>query len=160
MDCNLPGSSVNGIFQARTLEWVAISFSRDMWRICPAYYYYAWVAETQRWSDLGKVSQWLRSKSFGQVFFLLRGMFFPGSLILCTLPLQFPGCLFYLSVYKFGRPLGNTDSRITCLCWSTRSHRCKTDFGRVSLPLTAPSKSPLFVWREVCLSVLDIPGSS
>ena len=28
MDCSLPGSSVLGIFQARVLEWVAISFSR------------------------------------------------------------------------------------------------------------------------------------
>ena len=28
MDCSLPGSSVHGILQARTLEWVAISFSR------------------------------------------------------------------------------------------------------------------------------------
>ena len=27
-DCNLPGSSVHGIYQARILEWVAISFSR------------------------------------------------------------------------------------------------------------------------------------
>ena len=27
-DCSLPGSSVHGILQARTLEWVAISFSR------------------------------------------------------------------------------------------------------------------------------------
>ena len=27
MDCSLPGSSVHGIFQARMLEWVAISFS-------------------------------------------------------------------------------------------------------------------------------------
>ena len=27
-DCSLPGSSVHGIFQARILEWVAISFSR------------------------------------------------------------------------------------------------------------------------------------
>ena len=27
MDCSLPGSSVHGIFQARVLEWVAISFS-------------------------------------------------------------------------------------------------------------------------------------
>ena len=27
MDCSLPGSSVRGIFQARVLEWVAISFS-------------------------------------------------------------------------------------------------------------------------------------
>ena len=28
MDCSLPGSYVHGIFQARILEWVAISFSR------------------------------------------------------------------------------------------------------------------------------------
>ena len=28
MDCSLPGSSVHGMFQARVLEWVAISFSR------------------------------------------------------------------------------------------------------------------------------------
>ena len=28
MDCNLPGSSVHGIFQARILEWVAMSSSR------------------------------------------------------------------------------------------------------------------------------------
>ena len=30
MDCRLPGSSVLGILQARILEWVAISFSRDL----------------------------------------------------------------------------------------------------------------------------------
>ena len=28
MDCSPPDSSVHGIFQARTLEWVAIPFSR------------------------------------------------------------------------------------------------------------------------------------
>ena len=28
MDCSLPSSSVHGIFQARVLEWIAISFSR------------------------------------------------------------------------------------------------------------------------------------
>ena len=28
MDCSLPGSSIHGIFQARVLEWVSISFSR------------------------------------------------------------------------------------------------------------------------------------
>ena len=27
-DCSLPGSSVHGIFQARVLEWGAISFSK------------------------------------------------------------------------------------------------------------------------------------
>ena len=30
MDCSLPGSSIHGIFQPRVLEWVAISFSRDL----------------------------------------------------------------------------------------------------------------------------------
>ena len=29
MDCNLPDSSVHGILQARILEWVAISYSRE-----------------------------------------------------------------------------------------------------------------------------------
>ena len=28
-DCGLPGSSVHGFPQARILEWVAISFSRE-----------------------------------------------------------------------------------------------------------------------------------
>ena len=30
MDCSLSGSSVYGIFQARVLEWIAISFSRGI----------------------------------------------------------------------------------------------------------------------------------
>ena len=29
MDCSLPGSSIQEIFQARVLEWVAIAFSRE-----------------------------------------------------------------------------------------------------------------------------------
>ena len=33
MDCSLPGSSVHGIFQARVLEWVAISFCRGSARL-------------------------------------------------------------------------------------------------------------------------------
>ena len=33
MDCSPPGSSVLGILQVRTLEWVAISFTRRIvWR--------------------------------------------------------------------------------------------------------------------------------
>ena len=30
MDCSLPGSSVHEILQARILEWVAMSFSREL----------------------------------------------------------------------------------------------------------------------------------
>ena len=29
VDCSLPGSSIHGFLQARILEWVAVSFSRD-----------------------------------------------------------------------------------------------------------------------------------
>ena len=31
MDCSPPGSSVHGIFQARVLEWGAITFSLFTW---------------------------------------------------------------------------------------------------------------------------------
>ena len=34
MDCSPPGSSIHGIFQARILEWVAISFSSTHMHIC------------------------------------------------------------------------------------------------------------------------------
>ena len=39
MDCSLPESSVHGIFQARVLKWVAISFCRgtSVSRIKPGY---------------------------------------------------------------------------------------------------------------------------
>ena len=31
VDYSLPGSSVHGIFQARVLEWSAITFSEEAW---------------------------------------------------------------------------------------------------------------------------------
>ena len=40
MDCNLPGSSVHGIFQARVLEWGAIAFSLMLAVDCQIYYQY------------------------------------------------------------------------------------------------------------------------
>ena len=33
MVCSPPGSSIHGIFQARILEWVAISFSMGLFKI-------------------------------------------------------------------------------------------------------------------------------
>ena len=36
MDCSLPGSSIHGIFHARVLEWVAISFSKVRVKITEA----------------------------------------------------------------------------------------------------------------------------
>ena len=46
IDCSLPGSSIHRIFQARVLEWVAISFSRgssrpkEQSRVCYIYLYW------------------------------------------------------------------------------------------------------------------------
>ena len=67
MDCNLPGSSVHGMFQARILEWVAISCFRGSsgprdrthissvscidWRIL-----YHWAT----WEDLSSRNCWLK----------------------------------------------------------------------------------------------------
>ena len=39
MDCSLPGFSIHGILQARTLEWVTISFSIPLCQI----YVYVWL---------------------------------------------------------------------------------------------------------------------
>ena len=33
MDCSLPGSSAQGIFQARVLEWGAIAFSSKVYNV-------------------------------------------------------------------------------------------------------------------------------
>ena len=45
MDCRPPGSSVHGIFQARILEWVVISFSRESSRPRD----WTWVSCIGRW---------------------------------------------------------------------------------------------------------------
>ena len=58
MDCSLPGSSVLGIFQARILEWVAISYSRlifltqgsDLSLLC----FLHWQADSLPLAPLGK----------------------------------------------------------------------------------------------------------
>ena len=46
MDCCPPGSSVQGIFQARTLEWVAISFSRGS-------------SQLRYWTQVSSITGWL-----------------------------------------------------------------------------------------------------
>ena len=47
MDCSLPGFSVRGILQARTLEWVAISFSNAWkWKVKVKSLSHAWLLVT------------------------------------------------------------------------------------------------------------------
>ena len=48
MDCSLPGSSVPGIFQARILEWVAISYSQES----------SWPRDLTRISCIG-IGRWI-----------------------------------------------------------------------------------------------------
>ena len=45
MDCSLPGSSVHGILHTRTLQWVAISFSRGSSQSRPR----TWISCIGRW---------------------------------------------------------------------------------------------------------------
>ena len=45
MDCSLPGSSVHGIFQARVLEWGAITFSH-LSMLVPVNYMTKWLYVT------------------------------------------------------------------------------------------------------------------
>ena len=59
MDCSPPGSSIHGIFQARVLEWGAISFSarilREMqlkWFHCPISSQREWAAFLGSWYPL------------------------------------------------------------------------------------------------------------
>ena len=47
MDCSPPGSSVPGILQARTLEWVAISFSNAWkWKVKVKSFSHVWPSAT------------------------------------------------------------------------------------------------------------------
>ena len=63
MDCNVPGSSIHGIFQARMLEWVAISFSRGSSRPREQ----SWVSRTT-----GRLfTVWATRKAIGQYQILL-----------------------------------------------------------------------------------------
>ena len=58
MDYSPPGSSVPGILQAGTLEWVAIPFFREssqLWVFCIAGRFFPNWATKEAWSDLGLV---------------------------------------------------------------------------------------------------------
>ena len=79
VDCSLPGSSVPGIFQARIVEWVAISYSRglswprDRTRVFCISYIGRWILyhcttwEAQLVSQ-GRGNWWQGNKKTGKVF--------------------------------------------------------------------------------------------
>ena len=62
MDCSLPGSSVHGIFQARVLEWVAISFIGRMLKLKPQYFGHLMqrTDSLEKTLMLGKIKGWRR----------------------------------------------------------------------------------------------------
>ena len=68
MDCSLSGSSVHGIFQARVLEWVAISFStgssqpRDRTQVSRVVGRHFTV-----WATRGRIQRWVPSVCLGLV---------------------------------------------------------------------------------------------
>ena len=78
MDCSLPGSPVPGILQARTLEWVAISFS-NAWK---------WKVKVK---SLSRV--WLLATPWTAAYQALPSMGFSGQQYWSGVPLPSPGDL-------------------------------------------------------------------
>ena len=84
MDCSSPGSSVHGISQARTLEQVAISFSRGSSRpTSPALLY--WQVESLPLSH-----QWSMKFTHSSPEFSIKGLSLPQGLLSWHPPLRTP----------------------------------------------------------------------
>ena len=75
MECSLPGSSVHGIFQARILEWVAVSFSRGSSQPrnqtcisqllhCRQIFYHWATGEAQKWCKKDKIRDVYKALGF------------------------------------------------------------------------------------------------
>ena len=78
MDCSLPGFSVHGILQARTLEWVAISFS-NAWK---------WEGKVK---SLSRV--WLLATPWTAAYQAPPSMGFSGQQYCSGVPLPSPNCM-------------------------------------------------------------------
>ena len=83
MDCSPPGFSVHGILQARTLEWVAISFS-NAWK---------WKVKVKLLSHV-----WLLATPWTAAYQAPPSMGFSGQQYWSEVPLSSPPC--YLDRYK------------------------------------------------------------
>ena len=71
MDCSLPGSSVQGIFQARVLEWGAIAFSKKT-------IYFCFIDYTKAFNCVDHNKLWKILQEMGipdQLTFLLRNLY-------------------------------------------------------------------------------------
>ena len=98
VDCNSPGSSVYGVFQARILKWVAISFSsgssrpRDQtWVSCISqpgrhilYHYIAWEV-INPYGSIFLFLLFLRRHSYLLHYILIFNIFY--RLLICLLPI-------------------------------------------------------------------------
>ena len=83
MDCSLPGFSVHGILQARTLEWVAISFSSaGKWKV--------------KVKSLSHV--WLLATPWTAAYQALPSMGFSGQQYWSGVPLPSPKFLYYKTI--------------------------------------------------------------
>ena len=73
MHCSLPGSSVQGILQARILEWVAISFSRGSSRprdqtCCLLHWQAGSLLSELPWKPI-QIYSYLKIKSFDKAYY-------------------------------------------------------------------------------------------
>ena len=132
MDCSLSGSSFHGIFQARVLEWIAISFSRGssqprnwtrvfriagrhftVWATCVANHHKYKQLETRQINTL------LHYKSLAYVSLVLHSGFSKADIKVLTLYLHLEAFLGRISIYKLSqvatRVLFPVVARFLCL---------------------------------------------
>ena len=106
MDCGPPGSSVRVIFQARMLEWVAISFSggsfrhRDQTQVShvAGRFFTIWDGEL---GEYLRVTLW----AMGLICGFFRGAPFSGDLLSRATLTKKVVSLLYLVTYRFFKPL-------------------------------------------------------
>ena len=103
MDCSLPGFSLHGILQARTLEWVAISFS-NAWK---------WKVKVK---SLGRV--WLLVTPWAAAYQAPPSMGFSGQQYWSGVPLPSPKKFLFISystIHYFMSSFPNTTYWRDCL---------------------------------------------
>jgi len=124
MDCSLPGSSVHGIFQARILEWVAISFCRgtshlsdQTWISCTASGFFYQLSHhillqfTKKERKKGR-KEWRKKGNMGSP---------PGGEIITSLSLSV-GCTRWLPSEEYNTERGRRGEKVTLQCKTWQCH--------------------------------------
>ena len=130
LDCSSPGSSVHGIFQARILEWVAISLFRGS-------------SQTRDWTHVSCIDRWILHPWAKLVLFYFSKPLFWG-----VSAVQFWVALWRGACNKELLSLGNREPGLRS---TVPEHPRKWILPRVTQASWALGPLPVFYWADFCL---------